>query len=74
MSLKDNTTTKPTTQILMHGLPMVSAELYERERDKVRVMRETLEELLAYVETGYGDFGSDEGAQAHVALATTEDV
>jgi hypothetical protein len=44
------------------------------QRDKVRVMRETLEELLAYVETGYGDFGSDEGAQAHAALATTEDV
>jgi len=44
------------------------------QRYKVRVMRETLEQLLAYVETGYGDFGSDEGAQAHEALATTEDV
>jgi len=33
------------------------------QRDKVRVLRETLEQLLAYVETGYGDFGSDEGAQ-----------
>jgi len=44
------------------------------QREKVRVMRETLEQLLAYVETGYGDFGSDEGAQAHEALATTEDV
>jgi hypothetical protein len=44
------------------------------QRDKVRVLREALEELLAYVETGYGDFGSDEGAQAHAALTTTEDV
>ena len=46
----------------------------EAEREKVRVLREALENLLAYVETGYGDFESDEGAQAHEALATTEDV
>lgn len=42
-----------------------------RQQERIRELEEALKDLLAYVEDGWGDTESLEGARAHKALSAT---